>query len=65
MRLAPCHAWLLDKLHLSYSLNSLRRGEGYGVIKGDTRSLDNGSFLAGFQSKLCDLLSPRVIGFRV
>ena len=40
---------------MSYSLNSLKGGyigivQGYiiGVIKGDTRSLDNGSYAANY-----------------
>ena len=48
---------LFSPCHLGHTLNSLRglyrglyRGTTIGVIKGDTRSLDNGSFGAGCQA---------------
>ena len=57
----------MKRLHISNSLNSLEggyigdyMGTTIGVIKGDTRSLDNGSY--ELQSKL---LKGDFIGFRV
>ena len=50
--------WLLNFVHTSYSLNSLKgivEGTTIGVIKEDTRSLDYSSYICSSQFSKIDL----------